>query len=319
MPALASTGLHVHPLCLGGNVFGWTADEETSFAILDRYTEAGGNFVDTADVYSAWVPGHAGGESEATIGRWIAARRPDLDELTIATKVGMLGAADLGNLRPETIRTACDASLRRLGVERIDLYYQHRDDEDVPLEESLGAMNELLQAGKIAHIGVSNVGPERLRRMVEVCAAEGYAPIAALQPRYNLLDRAEFEDELQAVCAEHDIACVPFYGLAMGFLTGKYTRESDKASIGSPRAGGALKTYGGQERTWKTLDVLREVAAAHGVAPAAVALAWLGGRETVAAPIASATSIAQLDELLALTEVELTSEQVAALDDVSAG
>jgi aryl-alcohol dehydrogenase-like predicted oxidoreductase len=317
MPALASTGLDVHPLCLGGNVFGWTADEAASFATLDRYVGAGGNFVDTADVYSAWVPGHEGGESEATIGRWLAARSGGSDVL-VATKVGMLGAAGLGDLKPETIARACDGSLRRLGVEQIGLYYQHRDDQDVPLAESLGAFDALVQEGKIAHVGVSNVSADRLREMVAVTEAEGYAPIAALQPQYNLLDRSGYEAELRAVCAEHGIACVPFYGLAMGFLTGKYRRDSVAADMGTPRAKGAMKVYGSQERAWATLDVLHEIAAAHQVAPAAVALAWLGAQETVAAPIASATSVDQLDELLKMAVLELTADELAALDAVSA-
>jgi aryl-alcohol dehydrogenase-like predicted oxidoreductase len=318
MPALGSTGLDVHPLCLGGNVFGWTADEETSFALLDRYDAAGGNFIDTADAYSAWARGHQGGESEATIGRWIADRRASLEELTIATKIGAHGGAGLGDLRPETIRAACDASLRRLKLERIDLLYQHRDDTDVPLEESLGAFSELVQEGKIAHVGVSNVGAERLREMLAVTAREGYAPIAALQPQYNLLDRAGFEDELQGVCAENDIACVPYYGLAMGFLSGKYARDTVAAEAGTPRAKGVMKMYGGQERAWRTLDLLRELAPGYGVPVPAVALAWLAGRETVVAPIASATSLGQLDELLAMATLELSDEHVAALDEVSA-
>jgi aryl-alcohol dehydrogenase-like predicted oxidoreductase len=319
MPALAATGLDVYPLCLGANVFGWTADEEASFAILDRYAEAGGNYIDPADVYSSWVPGHQGGESEATIGRWIAGRKARVDELTIATKVGAHGGAGLGDLRPDTIRTACDASLRRLNLERIDLYYQHRDDTDVPLEESLGTFSELVQEGKIAHVGVSNVSADRLREMLAVTEREGYAPIVALQPKYNLLDREGFEEELQEVCAEHEIACVPFYGLAMGFLTGKYARDTDAATAGTPRAKGAMKMYGRQERAWKTLDLLRELGSGYGVPIAAIALAWLAARDTVVAPIASATSTQQLDELLHMATLELSDEHVAALDEVSAG
>ncbi|WP_354700678.1 1-deoxyxylulose-5-phosphate synthase YajO [Paraconexibacter sp. AEG42_29] len=317
MSAPASSALDVHPLCLGGNVFGWTADDAASFAVLDRYTGAGGNFVDTADVYSAWVPGHEGGESEAVIGRWLA-QRGGADGVQIATKVGMNAASGFHNLKPETVTAACDASLERLGVERIDLYYAHRDDTDVPLEESLGAFDALVKAGKVAHIGVSNVPPDRLREMVAVTKAEGYAPIAALQPAYNLLDRAGFEDELQAICAENDIACVPYYGLAMGFLTGKYTQESVAADIDSPRAKGAIKTYAGNERTWVTLDALRVIAAERSVPVAAVALAWLHGRDTVLAPIASARTVEQLDDLLPFVGLELTADEVAALDAASA-
>jgi aryl-alcohol dehydrogenase-like predicted oxidoreductase len=317
MPDLDATGLEVYPLCLGGNVFGWTADEATSFAVLDRYLEAGGNFVDTADVYSSWVPGNEGGESEAIIGRWMADRGVR-DRVVVATKVGMHDGAGLGNLQPDTIARACDASLQRLGVEQIDLYYVHRDDEDVPLAESLGAFDALVRAGKIAHVGVSNVSAARLREMVAVTQQEGYAPIAALQPRYNLLDREGFEGELQAVCVEHGIACVPYYGLAMGFLTGKYRRDSDAEEIGSPRAAGALQVYGSQERAWKTLEVLTGIATAHGVAPAAVALAWLAAQPAVVAPIASARTVAQLEDLLAMADLELTEDELAALSAASA-
>ncbi|MCW3039893.1 MAG: aldo/keto reductase [Solirubrobacterales bacterium] len=317
MSALASTGLQVHPLCLGGNVFGWTADEDASFAVLDRYVAAGGNFVDTADVYSAWVPGHEGGESEAVIGRWLAARG-GREELLVATKVGMNAGPGFANLRPETVAAACDASLQRLGVEYIDLYYAHRDDEDVPLEESLGAFDALVKAGKIAHVGVSNVSAARLREMVAVVQAEGYAPIAAVQPQYNLLDRHGFEDELQSVCLEHGIACVPYYGLAMGVLTGKYTRESVAEEIGSPRAKGAIKTYGADERTWAALHALRAIAGERGVPVAAVALAWLRSRASVLAPIASARSVEQLEDLLPLAALELTVDEVGALDTATA-
>ncbi|MTD46445.1 aldo/keto reductase [Conexibacter sp. W3-3-2] len=318
MPALASTGLDVHPLCLGGNVFGWTADEDASFAVLDRYVAAGGTFVDTADVYSSWVPDHPGGESEAVLGRWLAARG-GREDLVIATKVGMHFKADLANLRPESILRACDASLERLGVETIDLYYQHRDDEDVPLQESLGAFDELVRAGKIKHVGLSNFSAARLREAVAVTQEHGYAPISVLQPQYNLLDRAGFEGELQDVCVEHGIAVVPFYGLAMGFLTGKYTRESEAADMGTPRAKGAIKTYGGQERSWATLDALRAVAAEHGTSVSAVALAWLRARDAVVAPIASARTVEQLEELLPMAELQLRDEDLAALDAASAG
>jgi len=316
MPALASTGLDVHPLCLGGNVFGWTADEDASFAVLDRYVEAGGNFVDTADVYSSWVPDHPGGESEAAIGRWLAARgRPD--DLVIATKVGMHYKDDLANLRPESVARACEASLERLGVEAIDLYYAHRDDEDVPLKESLGAFDQLVRDGKIRHIGLSNFSADRLREAVAVTQQEGYAPISVLQPQYNLLDRAGYEDELQAVCVEHGIAVVPFYGLAMGFLSGKYSRDSVPAEMGTPRAKGAMKVYGSQDRSWATLDVARGIAEAHGVTVSAVALAWLKARDGVVAPIASARDVGQLDELLKMADVELNDGDITALDAAS--
>ncbi len=317
MRALGTTGLQIHPLCLGGNVFGWTADEADSFAVLDRFLEAGGTFVDTADVYSAWAPGHQGGESEETIGRWLADRGVR-DRVVLATKVGAHAGAGLGGLKPETIVAACDASLRRLGVERIDVLYAHYDDESVPLEEMLGAFDGLVGAGKVAHLGMSNVSPERLAEMTAVTFREGFAPISVLQPQYNLLDRAGYEARLREVCEANDIACVPYYGLAMGFLTGKYRRDSVAADIGSPRAKGAIKVYGTQERAWATLDVVAGIAAAHDVAPAAVALAWLAAQPTVAAPIASARNVEQLEDLLAMASLELTANELAALDAVSA-
>jgi len=317
MPALGRTGLDVHPLCLGGNVFGWTADEEASFAVLDRYVAAGGNFVDTADVYSSWLPDHDGGESEAVIGRWLAARG-NRDDVVIATKVGMHFKAGLANLQPASIARACDESRARLGVETIDLYYAHRDDEEVPLQDSLGAFDALVREGKIAHVGLSNFTAPRLREALAVVEREGYAPISVLQPQYNLLDRAGVEDELQGVCVEHGIAVVPFYGLAMGFLSGKYSRDSVAAEMGTPRAKGAMKVYGSQERSWTTLDAARAVAAAHGATVAAVALAWLKRRDAVVAPIASARSVEQLEELLGMVDVELTHDEIAALDAASA-
>lgn len=317
MRPLGTTGLHVHPLCLGGNVFGWTADEDASFAVLDRYVEAGGNFVDTADVYSSWAPGHEGGESEAVIGRWLAARGLH-DRMVVATKVGAHFTAGLADLRPDTIARACDASLQRLGVDRIDLYYAHRDDEEVPLEESLGAFDALVRAGKIAHVGLSQFTPARLREAVAVCAREGYAPIRVLQPHYNLIDRAGFEGELQAVCAEHDIAVVSFYGLAMGFLTGKYTRDSVPAEMGTPRAKGAMKVYGSQERAWATLAAAQRIAQARGVPVGAVALAWVRARDTVVAPIASARDVAQLEAMLPMADLDLTAQETADLDAASA-
>jgi aryl-alcohol dehydrogenase-like predicted oxidoreductase len=312
------TGLEVHPLCLGGNVFGWTADERASHAVLDRYVAAGGDFIDTADSYSVWVPGNAGGVSETIIGRWLSRAGSDTQRVTIATKVGQYDAAGLGDLKPETIVAACDASLRRLGIDRIGLYYQHRDDPEVPLAESLGAFDALVREGKIERIGVSNVSADRLREMVGVVAREGYAPIAAVQTQYNLLDRAGYEDELQAVCAEHGIACVAYYGLAMGFLSGKYRSESDAKVPATPRAENAMRLYGSQPRAWRTLERLRGIAADLGVPVAAAALAWLAARETVVAAVASATTVAQLDELLTMTDARLDAAQLAALDAVTA-
>lgn len=304
-----------HPLCLGGNVFGWTADERASFEVLDRYAGAGGNFLDTADQYSEWVAGHRGGESEAIIGRWRAARRADAADLIIATKVGRHVAAGHDDLRPETIARACDESLRRLGVDCIDLYYAHADDPDVPLEESLGAFTALVQEGKIRYFGVSNFGADRLRELLGVVDRGGFAPVAAIQPHYNLLDREGFEAELAPLCAEHGISCCPYYGLAMGFLSGKYARGDSPRGA---RAEDAMATYGGSERAWEVVEAVRRIAAARSVPPAAVALAWLSSREVVLAPIASATAPWQVDELVGIGELDLSDDELAELDVVSA-
>lgn len=311
MRALGTTGLQIHPLCLGGNVFGWTADEAASFAVLDRYVAAGGNFIDTADVYSAWAPGHEGGESERTIGRWLA-DRGTRDQVFIATKCGAHAGAGLGGLQPGTITAACDASLERLGTDHIDLLYAHYDDESVPLEEMLGAFDALVGAGKVGHVGMSNVTPARLREMAQVTFREGLAPVRVVQPQYNLVDRAGYEAQLREVCTDHDIACVPYYGLAMGFLTGKYRRDSVAADIGSPRAKGAIKVYGSQERAWNALEAVQQIASARELAPAAVALAWLAAQDTVAAPIASARTVAQLEDLLPMATLELTTDELPA-------
>lgn len=223
----------------------------------------------------------------------------------------------MADIRPGTITRACDASLARLGVDRVGLYYLHRDDEETPLVESLGALDSLVRAGKVAHVGLSNFGPARLREAIKVTAREGFAPISVVQPRYNLLDRAEFEGELRDLCVEHGIAVVPFWGLAMGFLSGKYSPDTVPAEAGTPRAKGVMKVYGSQDRAWATLDVAREVAAAHGVPVAAVALAWLKDRPGVVAPIASARNVEQLEDLLKLAELQLTTEETAALDRVT--
>ena len=310
MPTLGSTGLEVHPLCLGGNVFGWTADEETSFAVLDAYAAARGNFIDTADVYSAWVPGHQGGESEAILGRWMA-DRGNRDEIIIATKVGMLG--DEG-LSAEAIAKAADASLHRLQTDRIDLYYAHKDDEGTPLEETLGALDALVQAGKVRHIAASNYSAARLAEALVVSDREGLARYVALQPHYNLVERGEYEGELQDLCASEGIGCVPYFSLAKGFLTGKYRPEG--AAVDSPRAEGAAAYL--DARGLAVLDALDAIAAEHQVPVAAVSLAWLEAQDTVVSPIASGRSVAQLQDLLAVADLELTAEELARLTEASA-
>ncbi|MFD4536296.1 aldo/keto reductase [Kitasatospora sp. NPDC058397] len=308
---LGASDLSVFPLSLGGNVFGWTADEQQSFAVLDAYAAAGGNFVDTADVYSAWAPGNTGGESETVLGNWLRSRG-NRDDVVIATKVGMHPEA--GGLGAANIKAAAEGSLRRLGVERIDLYYTHRDD-DTPVEEFVTALDELVREGKVAAVGASNIGAERLSEALAFADREGLAKYVAVQPHYNLVSRGTFEGPLADVVAEHGLATVPYYALASGFLTGKY--RPGGPGVDSARSEGAAR-YLDDPRGPKVLAALDTVAGEHGVAPATVALAWLAGRPTVAAPIASARTVEQLPPLLAATTLRLTPEQTALLDTASA-
>jgi aryl-alcohol dehydrogenase (NADP+) len=307
MATIPHTELDVFGLCLGGNVFGWTADRRTSFEVLDAYAAAGGNFVDTADVYMASAPGNSGGESEVIIGEWMAARG-NRDDIVIATKVGKL--AGLDDLHAGTIRRAADDSLRRLGVDHIDLYYAHGDDPGTPLEETLAAFGELIEAGKVRHIAASNYSGARLAEALGVADRDGLPRFVALQPHYNLMERG-YETDQRPVCAREDLACLPYYALARGFLTGKYRRGG--ARVDSPRSEGARRYL--DERGERMLAALDEIAAAHGVAPASVAIAWLRRQDTVAAPIASARDTGQLAPLLAAIELTLDA---AELDRLSA-
>ena len=307
MVRLGSTDLDVFPLCLGGNVFGWTADEAATFAVLDAYAAAGGNFVDTADGYSAWAPGNSGGESETLIGRWLAARG-NRDRFVVATKVGR--HPERKSLRAETIRQAAEDSLRRLQTDRIDLYYAHGDDDpDIPLDETLGAFDELVHAGKVRHVAASNYGAPRLAEALATSAGRGLAPYVALQPEYNLVAR-DYELELEPLCRERGLPCLPYFSLAMGFLTGKY--RPGGAPVESARAGGASKYL--DARGEAVLTALDEVAAAHATTQAAVALAWLRAKPTVAAPIASARTPEQLADLLPSVELELDPAEIDRLD-----
>jgi len=281
--------------------------------VLDAYAQAGGNFVDTADIYGRRGP-EGGGSSERIVGRWLAARG-NRDEMIVATKAGM--SAELPGLSAENVRRACDASLSRLGVERIDLYYAHKDDPDVPLAETLGAFDELIRAGKVRHAAASNYGAERLREALAVAEQAGLSGYVALQPHYNLLERGEYEGELESVCEQHGLACIPYFGLARGFLTGKYGREDAAGAHDSPRAEGVLGSYG-NERGFAVLDALGEVAGELAAPMAAVALAWLLAKPTVIAPIASATSPAQLAESMRAADLVLSPEQLARLDAASA-
>ncbi|MFF0013036.1 aldo/keto reductase [Streptomyces sp. NPDC005374] len=309
---LGSSDLEVFPLSLGGNVFGWTADEAASFAVLDAYTAAGGNFVDTADSYSAWIEGNSGGESETVIGRWIAARG-NRDDVLIATKVSQ--HPDFPGLSAANIKAAAEASLRRLGTDHIDLYYTHFDKPEIPVEEIIGALDELVKAGKVRAIGASNISAERLSESLAFSDREGLARYVALQPHYNLVSRDTYEGELQAVADREGLSAVPYFALASGFLTGKYrpgaTVEGARAKAG---AGKHLDT----ERGRKVLAALDEVAEAHGAPVATVALAWLAAQPTVAAPIASARTVEQLPALVGVTDLVLTEAELTRLTQASA-
>ena len=290
-------------------MFGWTIDEQRSFEVLDAYAQGGGNFIDTADVYGRRGP-HGAGSSERIIGRWIAARG-NREQLVIATKVGSF--PDLRGLSQSTIERAVEGSLERLGIDQIDLYYAHEDDPDTSLEETLGAFQRLIDAGRIRYAAASNYSAARLREALALGEREGIASYVALQPHYNLLER-EYERELREVCETHGPACVPYFGLARGFLTGKYRPGGEEVS--SPRAAGVRESYF-NERGFAVLAALDEVAAGHGTTVAAVALAWLLARPTVIAPIASATSPEQVAELLPATGLELSDAEIERLNAVS--
>ncbi len=306
---LGRSDLRVSPLCLGGNVFGWTADEARSFEVLDAFSEAGGNFVDTADVYSRWVPGHEGGESEGVLGRWLASRGAR-DRVVVATKVGMEMPYGAGLSRAHVTRAA-EASLRRLGVERIDLLYAHEDDPRTPVEETVRAFDALVRAGKVRAVGASNFTAARLAEALELARREGLARYEVLQPDYNVVDRASFEGELEALCRREQLSVAPYFGLAAGFLTGKYRQGEPPPA--SARARVVLDRHG-HARGWAVLDAVRAVAARRGATPGQVALAWLLAQPAVVAPIASATSATQLGELLGFARLRLEPADLAALD-----
>ncbi|PBC63021.1 alcohol dehydrogenase [Streptomyces sp. Tue6028] len=308
---LGPSDLEVFPLALGGNVFGWTADEAHSFAVLDAYTAAGGNFVDTADSYSAWVDGNEGGESETLIGSWLK-KRGNRADVVLATKVSQ--HPRYPGLSGANIKAAADASLRRLGTDHIDLYYTHFDKPEVPVEEIIGALDELVRAGKVRHIAASNISPERLRESLEFSDREGLARYVALQPHYNLVSRDTYEGPLHDVASHAGLAAVPYFALASGFLTGKYRPG---ASVDSARAAGAGKHLD-SERGIRVLAALDEVAEAHGAPVATVALAWLAAQPTVAAPIASARTVEQLPALLGVADLVLTEGELATLTKASA-
>ena len=310
---LGSSDLKVAPLVLGGNVFGWTADRDASFAVLDAFVDGGGTMIDTADVYSAWVPGHRGGESETMIGEWLRAsgRR---DDVLIATKVGMLPGDGGEKLAPARIAAACEASLKRLGTDRIDLYFAHQDDEATPQEAALEAFGKLVAAGKVRVLGASNFHAARLKSANEAARAAGLPRYDVLQPEYNLVSRHKFEGELQDYCVSENVGVVPYYGLASGFLTGKYRSRDDLSkSVRGGRMGDLLEGKGRP-----VLDAMDAVVDETGATHAQVALAWLAAQPGVTAPIASATSVEQVRDLLGAMTLALTDEQQARLTDAGA-
>ncbi|MEU7488710.1 aldo/keto reductase [Streptomyces sp. NPDC042319] len=312
MPSAKPLGsLSVSPLSLGGNVFGWTADESASFAVLDAFTAAGGNFIDTADAYSFFVPGNKGGESEKIIGDWHTARG-NRSDLVIATKVGAL--PERKGLSAANIKAAVDDSLARLRTDYIDLYYTHYDDESVEVSEIISALDELVKAGKIREIGASNISPERLQESLDFSTREGLAKYVAVQPHYNLVSRDTYEGPLRDVAARYGLGAMPYYGLASGFLTGKYRPGANVDSARSGKAAEHLAT----ERGRRVLAALDQVAERHEADQATVALAWLAAQPTVTAPIASARTVAQLPSLMALGTLTLPEEDLKLLTDASA-
>ena len=307
---LGSTDLKIAPLVLGGNVFGWTADRAASFAVLDAFVAGGGTMIDTADIYSAWVDGHKGGESESMIGEWLKASGKR-DDVLIATKVGMLPGEGGEKLAPARIAAAAEASLKRLGTDRIDLYYAHQDDEDVSQDAVLEAFGKLVDAGKVRVIGASNFHAARLKSAVDAAKASDLPRYHVLQPEYNLVSRTKFEGELQDYCITENIGVLPYYGLASGFLTGKYRTKDDLGqSVRGGRMGELLEGKGNA-----VLDAMDSVAEATGATHAQIALAWLIAQPGITAPIASATSVKQIEDLLPAMTLELSKDQLDALTE----
>ena len=313
---LGRTGLDVSALCLGGNVFGWTIDEQASFAVLDAFVEGGGTFIDTADTYSTWVPGHVGGESETILGRWMHARG-NRERVIIATKIGskMGTAPDAQGLSRRYIMEEIEASLKRLQTDYIDLYQAHRDDQETPLEETLAAFNDLVQQGKVRFIGCSNYSASRLKEARQISDQHGYACYESVQPPYSLVNRQEYEQDLEPLCRAQGIGVITYSSLASGFLSGKY--RTGKHMPSSPRAKGIQARYM-NEKGFKVLAQIDQVAAAHGATVSQVALAWILARPSITAPIASATSVTQVHEMLGAVTLKFTEDEIASLDKVSA-
>ena len=310
---LGNSHLEVAPLAFGGNVFGWTADEQQSFKLLDAFTDAGLNLIDTADVYSKWVPGHTGGESETIIGKWLK-RSGKREKVVITTKIGMELAPDKKGLSRSYILSGVEDSLRRLQADYIDLYQSHTDDPSTPLEETLGAYADLMKQGKVRAIGASNYTAERLREALQVSLKNGLPRYESLQPEYSLCERARYEMTLEPLCLSENLGVISYFSLASGFLTGKYRSEADLSK--SPR-GQSVKKYL-NERGFRILSSLDEVAKRHNSTPAQVALAWLIAHSSVTAPIASATNLKQLEDLVAATRLNLDKAELDLLNDASA-
>ncbi|WP_216898374.1 aldo/keto reductase [Nocardia alni] len=311
MTQLGHTGIDVFPLVLGGNTFGWTSDETTSHQVLDAFVAGGGNFIDTSDSYSAFVPGNSGGESETIIGSWLAARK-NRDSVIVGTKVSQ--HPQFKGLAPATVAAAADASLARLGTDYIDVYYAHFDDPDTPLTETIGAFDVLRKAGKIRTVALSNYTGARITEWLDISRREGYEPPAVLQPHYNLVTRQPYEREIAPIAVAEGIAAVPYFSLASGFLTGKYKNKQDLA-------GGIRQNIAGQyfsEAGLAVVAVVEDIASARGAEMSTVALAWLRGRPSIVAPIVSARTLEQLPALLASATLDLTADETAALDEVSA-
>jgi aryl-alcohol dehydrogenase-like predicted oxidoreductase len=309
---LGRSSLQVAPLAFGGNVFGWSVDESRSFDLLDAFVDHGFNLIDTADVYEAWVPGNEGGESEAIIGNWLK-KSGKRDRVVIATKVGKW--ARYPGLSPTNIKEAVDDSLRRLKTDHIDLYQSHEDDAKVPLEETLRAFDDLVKAGKVRVIGASNYSTNRLADALTTSASKSLSRYESLQPEYNLMDRAGFEEGMQSLCVKEEVGVISYYSLASGFLSGKYRSEADLHK--SKARGGKVKKYL-DARGHRVLGALDEVAAAHGATPAQVALAWVMAQPAISAAIASATTVEQLDELAKSAALVLSADELRKLGDASA-
>ncbi len=307
---LGGTGFAIAPLVLGGNVFGWTADEKRSFALLDAFVDAGLNAIDTADVYSSWVPGNEGGESETIIGKWLKANPAKRDKVVIVTKVGSEMGPGRKGLGAAYIAEAVEASLRRLGVEAIDVYLSHWPDPATPYAETLGAYAKLIEAGKVRSVGASNLDAAQLGEALKVAKDKGLPRYEVLQPEYNLYDRAQLDGPLLALCRAEGLGVITYFGLAKGFLSGKYRGEADLAR--SPRGDGIAGYL--NPRGFAILGALDKVALNHGAQPAEVALAWVMAKPSTTAPIASATTLDQLRSLVRATELTLAPDELAALD-----